>query len=275
MCAARLRCGHRRRFRPWLIAPSSIEALTENARFLAVNTQSNSANLGYNLITKYPAADYVCIDAPEARLAVSDRVSNARRYRARLVEAHIDCSKIIITQGKHGCVTFESGGIVHTIPAFAKNVVDTVGAGDAFFAVTAPLVAAGAPMSSVGFIGNVVGALKVEIVGHRRSIEKPALIKAITGLPNNLHGSGEVGVREQLHQYFETLADVLHEAEVTDRAANRCRSRKAAGGAQYRARDARRRQQDHLYRQRRQRRHRQPSGDRFFKERRPAVAGVQ
>ncbi len=165
-----------------LIAASSIDALTNNSRFLAVNTQSNSANLGYNLITKYRRADYVCIDAPEARLAVSDRVSNVGDIARRLAEGHVDCSKIIVTQGKHGCVTFEAGGIVHTIPAFAKNVVDTVGAGDAFLAVTAPLVAAGAPMDRVGFIGNVVGALKVEIVGHRRSIEKASLIKGISGL---------------------------------------------------------------------------------------------
>ncbi|MGA8898292.1 PfkB family carbohydrate kinase [Bradyrhizobium sp.] len=165
-----------------LIASSSIDALTKNARFLAVNTQSNSANLGYNLITKYKRADYVCIDAPEARLAVSDRVSNVGDIARRLAENYVDCSKIIVTQGKHGCVTFESGGIVHTIPAFAKNVIDTVGAGDAFLAVTAPLVAVGAPMDRVGFIGNVVGALKVEIVGHRRSIEKVSLIKGINGL---------------------------------------------------------------------------------------------
>jgi rfaE bifunctional protein nucleotidyltransferase chain/domain len=165
-----------------LLAPSSICALTENARFLAVNTQSNSANLGYNLITKYPWADYICIDAPEARLAIRDRVSNVGDIARQLAESYLDCAKIIITQGKHGCVTFESGGIAHTIPAFAKNVVDTVGAGDAFLSVTAPLVAAGAPMSLVGFIGNVVGALKVEIVGHRRSIEKASLIKGITGL---------------------------------------------------------------------------------------------
>ena len=100
-----------------------------NARFLAVNAQSNSANLGYNLITKYPRADYVCIDAPEARLAVSDRVASGRRHRAPiLVEEHIDCRNIIVTQGKHGCVTYERGGIAHTIPAFAKNVVDTLGA---------------------------------------------------------------------------------------------------------------------------------------------------
>jgi rfaE bifunctional protein nucleotidyltransferase chain/domain len=165
-----------------MIGRSSIEALTKNSRFLAINTQTNSANLGFNLITRYSRADYVCIDLPEARLAVSDRLSSAGDIARRLIDDQVDCSKIIVTQGKHGCVTLERGGVVHTIPAFAKNVVDTVGAGDAFLAVTAPLVAAGGSMLQVGFIGNVAGALKVEIVGHRRSIEKSALIKAITGL---------------------------------------------------------------------------------------------
>jgi bifunctional ADP-heptose synthase (sugar kinase/adenylyltransferase) len=165
-----------------LIATSSIKALTANSRFLAVNTQSNSGNLGYNLITKYPRADYICIDAPEARLAMSDRISNIGDVARRLGGDRIDCPKIVITQGKHGCVTFESGDIVHTIPAFARNVIDTVGAGDAFLAVTAPLVAAGAPMNLVGFIGNIVGALKVQIVGHRQSIDKVSLIKGIVSL---------------------------------------------------------------------------------------------
>ena len=165
-----------------LLSQSSIEILSSKSRFLAVNTQSNSANLGYNLITKYRRADYICIDAPEARLAVSDRVSNVGDIARRLADHHVDCAKIIVTQGKHGCVTYDRDGITHTIPAFAKNVVDTVGAGDAFLSVTAPLVAAGGAMHHVGFIGNVVGALKVEIVGHRRFIEKQALIKGITGL---------------------------------------------------------------------------------------------
>ena len=33
-----------------------------------------------------------------------------------------------------------------------------------------------------GFIGNAVGALKVGIVGHRSSVEKPQLVKYITSL---------------------------------------------------------------------------------------------
>jgi bifunctional ADP-heptose synthase (sugar kinase/adenylyltransferase) len=164
-----------------LLGKSSIDLLTRKASFLAVNCQSNSANMGFNLITRYPRADYVCVDAPEARLAVSDRVSNAGDLAKRLLDV-VDCPKVIVTQGKHGCVTYERGGIVHTIPAFTKNVIDTVGAGDAFLSVTAPLAAAGGPMHQIGFIGNVVGALKVQIVGHRQFIEKPDLVKSITGL---------------------------------------------------------------------------------------------
>lgn len=165
-----------------MLGASAIKELTQSARFLAVNAQSNSANLGYNLITKYTKADFVCIDAPEAQLALSDRLSPVGDIARRLLDERIDCDKIIVTRGKHGCVTYERGGVAHTIPAFAKHVVDTVGAGDAFLVVTAPLVAAGGAMHRVGFIGNVVGALKVEIVGHRRSIDKVSLIKGLTGL---------------------------------------------------------------------------------------------
>jgi rfaE bifunctional protein nucleotidyltransferase chain/domain len=166
-----------------LIGPAVVDGLVSSSPFLAVNTQSNSANLGYNLITRYPQADYVCIDGPEARLAVSDRISSAGDVVYHLSNRMKNCSKLIVTQGRHGCITFERGHeAVHTIPAVARKIVDTVGAGDAFLAVTSPLVAAGTAMNLVGFVGNVVGALQVEIVGNRHSVEKAAVIKGITGL---------------------------------------------------------------------------------------------
>src|ERR1051326_5789619 len=164
-----------------LIGPAAVRTLVEYSPLLAVNAQSNSANMGYNLITRYPEADYVCIDAPEARLAIGDRISPIGEVAQKIAE-RVECPAIIVTHGRNGCVTHERDGATHAIPAFARNVVDTVGAGDAFLAVTAPLVAAGGAMEKVAFIGNVAGALKVEIVGHRKSIEKAALIKGITGL---------------------------------------------------------------------------------------------
>lgn len=165
-----------------LLTPSMIATLQQHARFLAVNAQSNSANMGYNLITKYQRADYICIDAPEARLAVSDRTSDIGDVASKILPSRLDCPRIVVTHGKNGCVGFENGkGTVHA-PAFTKTVVDTVGAGDAFFAVTAPLAAAGGNMDQLMFIGNAAGAIKVGIVGHRRSVEKVPLLKFLTTL---------------------------------------------------------------------------------------------
>lgn len=165
-----------------MIGKSTVELLTQQSRFLAVNTQSNSANMGYNLVHKYPRADYVCIDGPEARLAVMDKISPIEEIICDALPQKIECSKFVITAGKHGCVTHERGDVAHTIPAVTKSIVDTVGAGDAFLSITAPLIAAGTPLSQAGFIGNIVGALKVAIVGHQRSVEKVDVLKAITAL---------------------------------------------------------------------------------------------
>ncbi len=165
-----------------MLRSSTIALLTEKAKFLAVNAQSNSANLGYNLITRYPRADYICIDTHEARLAVGDKFKDVADILAEDLSKRIDCGKITITLGSDGCVTFEEGTGVQEIPAVAGAVIDTVGAGDAFFAISAPIVASGAAMKDAGFIGNIAGGLKINIVGHRQSVEKAGLVKTAKAL---------------------------------------------------------------------------------------------
>lgn len=165
-----------------MIQPSTVDALIENSKFLAVNTQTNSANFGYNLVSKYRKADYVCVDGPEARLSSGDKFSPMEVVIAEKVSRMIESPNIIVTQGQHGCTAYAQDEPPCQIPAFADKVVDTVGAGDAFLAITAPLVAVGGAMRHVAFVGNVAGALKVNIVGHRHSIDKVSLIKAVTSL---------------------------------------------------------------------------------------------
>ena len=161
-----------------LIAQSTIDILTEKARFLAINTQINAGNNGFNLISKYTRADYICLDVPEARMAVHDKISPVEIICGELLPAQIDCPNIIVTHGKQGCYAYQRdhNGVFH-IPALTQQVVDTVGAGDAFLAVTAPMIAAGGAIELVGFIGNIAGAVKVGIVGHRNFVEKSVLQK--------------------------------------------------------------------------------------------------
>lgn len=166
-----------------LISPRIVSVLQDNAPFLAVNAQTNAGNQGFNLITKYRQADYICLDAPEARLAVADKHTEIIDMVESKLAHCLDCDHIIITHGQHGCIVFERhNGPAVRVPAFTNTVVDTVGAGDAFLAVTAPLVRAGGRMEDVGFIGNAAGAIKVGIVGHRQYVEKVPLVKFLTAI---------------------------------------------------------------------------------------------
>ena len=49
------------------------DILAKKSKFLAINCQSNAGNFGFNLITKYPKCNYICIDEPELRLASSNK----------------------------------------------------------------------------------------------------------------------------------------------------------------------------------------------------------
>lgn len=157
----------------------NIETLLPDVRpWITVNAQTNAANIGYNLITKYDWADYIVIDEPEARLAAADRTSPIEKVISKLAEGR--CQKMIVTQGTQGATGFDGSRFVH-VPAMAKTVVDTMGAGDAFYAVTAPMSVHG-DIEDLLIIGNAAGALKCGIVGHRASVTKADLIQYLEGL---------------------------------------------------------------------------------------------
>jgi sugar/nucleoside kinase (ribokinase family) len=150
------------------ISPEMIETMIQQSKYLAVNAQTNSANLGFNLITKYRKADYVVIDELEARLAAHDRDSPIEKIIEKL-----GFKKIIVTLGPYGAIGFDGG--FHRAPGQKRPVLDTMGAGDAFFCVTAPFAAAGAGMQDLLEIGNAAGAIKCGVVGHRTSVDRAAL----------------------------------------------------------------------------------------------------
>jgi len=151
--------------------------LVSTARFLALNSQSNAGNHGFNPVTLYQDADLVCIDDPEARLAVA-MPEEPVDYVASALAERIDCRKFLITHGKHG--SFFYGERYGTAPALATSGgVDTMGAGDSVLAVTGPLVAAGLGLEEAALVGNVVGAIKISILGHRRHVNRQEIVKTL------------------------------------------------------------------------------------------------
>jgi sugar/nucleoside kinase (ribokinase family) len=89
-----------------------------------------------------------------------------------------DSKVFIVTTGKDGCLIKTEKKIIE-IPAFTNTVVDTIGAGDAFFVISSLFAYLNSSLIDIGFIGNASGALKVNILGHSSSIKKTQLLKFI------------------------------------------------------------------------------------------------
>ena len=66
------------------------------------------------------------------------------------------------------------------LPAFEIKPVDTLGAGDAVFAISSALIKKNTNIEITALISNLVGALQTNILGHSKSITKIDVIKALT-----------------------------------------------------------------------------------------------
>lgn len=164
------------------LTPSVRKFICSMPYFLAVNAQTNTANLGFNPITKYKKANYFCLDDKELRMAYQDNSSDINILIKRLSKRTAG-GAVTATRGHLGATTYDAKtGVFFEAPVLSQKIVDTTGAGDAFFALTAPCVAKGFPLDLVTFVGNASGALAVGILGNRSSIEAAPFLKFITAL---------------------------------------------------------------------------------------------
>lgn len=164
-----------------LVDSEIINIVQEKAKYLILNCQTNSSNMGMNLITKYTRADAFALDQRELKLAFGDYSKKEEDSLPKL-SRHLKGNGWL-TQGSKGAMSIENG-ILSYCPAFTLNVKDTIGAGDAFFSLSGLATAVGAPFEIGTFLGNIAGALASNIIGNRRSIEKIDVLKFASTLLN-------------------------------------------------------------------------------------------
>lgn len=162
-----------------LISQDLIHTLCDTEAYLAVNTQANAGNRGFNTIGKYPRTNFFSLAEHELRLETRDQ-SSPLRLQLQAVTKQKQANTAVVTQGHKGCVVMGANEDFVKTPSFACKVVDKVGAGDALFAVAAMAARLEASPEVVGFLGSMAGSLAVKVIGNQRSVEKLALTKAIT-----------------------------------------------------------------------------------------------
>ena len=163
-----------------MLTSELVAMICEEARFCAVNTQANAGNYGYHVASKYPRADYVSLAENEMRLESRDRRGELQPMLQQLAE-RLNCPRLMVTRGSKGCLGYSPDGFVE-VPAFATKIVDRIGAGDAFLAITSLCAVQNVPLELIGFIGNVVGSEAVAVVGNKSSIDSVQLYRHIEHL---------------------------------------------------------------------------------------------
>jgi len=159
-----------------LLDQDAIDEIQKVAPFLALNCQTNSSNYGYNLITKYRRADTFCLDETEIALAFGRRDTAPANLLPQLRDA-LGSMTGWLTVGAAGSIGIDGSGRTFAVPALTLQVRDTLGAGDAFFALASCCAAQGEKLEVASFIGALAGALAVNVTGNAEAISKPDVLK--------------------------------------------------------------------------------------------------
>ena len=160
------------------ISKNIIQTIKAKSKFLCVNVQSNSANYGFNIISKYKKSDYACIDLPEAKLAIKNRFKDPVEIISKEIPKVFSSKTFALTLGKSGSI-LKKNKKIFMLEALNNKVVDTMGAGDVFFVITSLFAYKNFSVEEIALIGNCAGSLKVNILGHKKRIEKNDLLTMI------------------------------------------------------------------------------------------------
>jgi rfaE bifunctional protein nucleotidyltransferase chain/domain len=167
-----------------LMQPQIRQLVQEAAGFLALNCQTNSNNHGFNIISRqYQRADAFTLDEQELMLSSGHRHLN---FPAELevLRKQLRSRYAWLTRGAVQTIGLMDSSTPCLCPPLETEVVDTIGAGDAFFSVVALAAARQLPISLSTFLGQLAGAQAVKMVGNARPISKQTLLQCGMSLLN-------------------------------------------------------------------------------------------
>ena len=156
--------------------------ISSKSKFLFINSQINSNNSGQHTLEKFKNANCVLINETEMRHELRDRVSSTKNLITSLSKK-LKSKSIIVTRGNEGAVFYESRKKTFiTCPAFATNISDKVGAGDAMLSVFSIFLFFLKNPEVPLFFGSLAAANSLKDFGNDRTINPKNLYKFLEHL---------------------------------------------------------------------------------------------
>jgi rfaE bifunctional protein nucleotidyltransferase chain/domain len=104
-----------------LVTEKVINKLIETNVSLAVNTQSNAGNRGFNTISKYSKVDYISLNGSELGLELRRKHVSMDALVSKL-RIQSGAKRVMVTEGSKGLSICDEDNEVEHIPAFAQQI---------------------------------------------------------------------------------------------------------------------------------------------------------
>lgn len=167
-----------------LLSEEIIRLIEERAKYLAVNCQTNSSNYGMNVINKYNRADAFVVDERELHMPFGQSTETNFNLLLKLQEL-LSAEYAWVTLGANGAIGYQQEMKAESMmPAVTLHVKDTVGAGDAFYSLAVLGAVSKLPVDIATLLANVAGAIKTNLVGNSKAVEKVDLLKFVNTILN-------------------------------------------------------------------------------------------
>jgi len=153
--------------------------ICSNAKYLALNTQINSSNLGYHSLKNYNKSNCLIINERELRYELRDKNSKIEILMKNLSKKQ-KVKNLVLTRGTKGSILYNNvSKKFFYCPPLANRVVDKIGAGDSMLSLISLSLYAKFNENLSLLTGSLAAAQSVETVGNKRSISRISLVKSL------------------------------------------------------------------------------------------------
>ncbi len=161
-----------------LISKKITNLIIKSGKFYTYNSQINSSNFSHHTLDKFLNMNGVVINANELKHEFRDNNSSIVTLGKKL-QKKLKTKRVIITQGKDGVLLINNNKVFHA-PAFTKNVVDKIGAGDAMLALASLCFKKNLGNLLTLYLGSIAAGHVVENMSNSSPIDKDKILKIVS-----------------------------------------------------------------------------------------------
>ena len=165
-----------------MISKNSANLICRKSKFLALNAQVNATNIGYHTIRNYKNFNTLIINEKEMRHEMRDKINNLEILMSNLSKEK-NIKNVVVTRGATGSILYHKvNKKFYYSEAFARKIIDKIGAGDTMLAVLAMCIKNKIDQNLTLLISSLAAAQSVETLGNKNTLSKINMLKTIENI---------------------------------------------------------------------------------------------